>query len=64
MTTFADPIRIFGVPGVTCTKVAAQSVGTGGVITTRIGLTLVDVISARDTSPTRFTAARAGHVVT
>ena len=43
---------------------AALGVAAGGVVSTRTALALIDVISARDTPPTRFTAARAGHVVT
>ena len=43
---------------------AALSVAAGGMVSTRTALALIDVISARDTLPTRFTDAQAGHVVT
>ena len=62
--TSADPIRVLGVTGVTRTKMAALSVAAGAVVSTRAALALIDVIRARDTLPTRFTDARAGHLVT
>ena len=61
--TSADPIPV-DVTGVTWAKIGALSVAAGGVVSTRTALALIDVIRARDTLPTRFTDARAGHVVT
>ena len=53
-----------GVTNKTCTVKAAWSVGAVGVLSTRIWLTLVDVIITGVSVPARETVARAIDVVT